>query len=94
LSKEIIQRSKQLVWSFWQALEPGDATKSKATLDLIRCFIFEGLNVYDEESLESMGVADYFHPRVQWYGPGGIGAWRKYEHHLALLKEALGLLED
>lgn len=23
-----------------------------------------------------------------------IGAWRKYEHHLALLKEALGLLED
>ena len=50
--------------------------------------------MYDEESLESMGVADYFHPRVQWYGPGGIGAWRKYEHHLALLKEALGLLED
>jgi len=23
-----------------------------------------------------------------------VGAWRKYEHHLAPLKEALGLLED
>jgi predicted ester cyclase len=20
-----------------------------------------------------MGMADYFHPQVQWYGPGGIG---------------------
>lgn len=51
-----------------------DGAESEKTLDLIRRFLFESLNVYDEESLESMGVANYFHPGVQWYGPGGIGA--------------------
>mgnify|MGYP001823127593 FL=1 len=54
-------------------LEAQDENKSRATLDLIRRFIFDSLNVYDQEDLESMGVADYFHPRVEWYGPGGIG---------------------
>lgn len=50
-----------------------DESESQATLQLIRRFIFDSLNVYDQENLESMGVADYFHPRVEWYGPGGIG---------------------
>ena len=47
---------------------------SDYSLDHIRRFIFEGLNAYDENNLESMGMADYFHPDVRWYGPGGIGA--------------------
>jgi predicted ester cyclase len=55
-------------------LMPQDNRESQSTLDLIRRFIFESLNVYDRENLESMGVANYFDPEVQWYGPGGIGA--------------------
>ena len=55
-------------------LDAQDEGESAATLDLIRRFIFESLNVFDEEDLKSMGVANYFHPEVQWYGPGGIGA--------------------
>jgi predicted ester cyclase len=34
------------------------------------------LNSYDQSELKSMGMADYFHPDVQWFGPGGIGACR------------------
>jgi len=47
---------------------------SNYSLDHIRQFIFEGLNSYDQSNLKSMGMADYFHPDVKWYGPGGIGA--------------------
>jgi len=47
---------------------------SNYSLDHIRRFIFEGLNSYDQSNLKSMGMADYFHPDVKWYGPGGIGA--------------------
>jgi predicted ester cyclase len=54
-------------------LEPQDEAESGKTLQLIRRFIFESLNVYDQENLESMGVADYFTTDVEWYGPGGIG---------------------
>jgi predicted ester cyclase len=43
-------------------------------LDHIRRFIYEGLNKYDQSELESMGIANFFHPDVHWYGPGGIGA--------------------
>lgn len=37
-------------------------------------FIFGGLNGFDRDDLTSMGMADYFHPNLKWYGPGGIGA--------------------
>lgn len=47
---------------------------SDATLEYGRQFIFGGLNVFDRENLASMKMADYFHPNVKWYGPGGIGA--------------------
>ncbi len=47
---------------------------SRYSLDHIRRFIFDGLNAYDQDNLGSMGMADYFHPDVKWYGPGGIGA--------------------
>ncbi len=55
-------------------LNEQDAAESDYTLSHIRRFIFEGLNSYDQSELKSMGMADYFHPDVQWYGPGGIGA--------------------
>lgn len=51
-----------------------DAAVTAYSLDHIRRFIFDGLNAYDQSELGSMGMADYFHPNVKWYGPGGIGA--------------------
>ncbi len=51
-----------------------DVKTSRYSLDHIWQFIFNGLNAFDESNLKSMGMADYFHPNVKWYGPGGIGA--------------------
>lgn len=53
--------------------EPQDAAVSEYSLDHIRRFIFDGLNGFDEADLSSMGMADYFHRDLIWYGPGGIG---------------------
>ncbi len=55
-------------------LEAQDERRSAHTLEHIRRFIFDALNSYDQSELKSMGIADYFHPDVHWYGPGGIGA--------------------
>ena len=43
-------------------------------LAFARQFIFGGLNAFDKSDLKSMGMRDYFHPNLRWYGPGGIGA--------------------
>ena len=51
-----------------------EAGQSAYSLQHIRQFIFEGLNGFDQSDLKSMGMADYFHPQLCWYGPGGIGA--------------------
>ncbi|MCP4397055.1 MAG: ester cyclase [bacterium] len=63
---------------------PQDERESQQSLALIRHFIFNGLNNYDQSGLESMGVAQFFHPNVQWYGPGGIGACLSLEEFEAL----------
>lgn len=55
-------------------LEAQDKQISRYSLEHIRKFIFDGLNNYDQSELKSMGMADFFHPEVKWYGPGGIGA--------------------
>jgi len=55
-------------------LEAQDEQASAHTLEHIRRFIFDALNSYDQSELHSMGIAEYFHPEVHWYGPGGIGA--------------------
>jgi predicted ester cyclase len=60
-------------------LEVQDEQESAHTLEHIRRFIFDALNSYDQSALTSMGIADYFHPDVQWYGPGGIGACRSLQ---------------
>lgn len=55
---------------------------SQYSLEHIRKFIFDGLNNFDQSELESMAMADFFHPEVKWYGPGGIGAclnFREFE---------------
>lgn len=51
--------------------DQGDASE---LLEFGRQFIFGGLNAFDQDDLTSMGMADYFHPNLKWYGPGGIGA--------------------
>ncbi len=55
-------------------LGDADAGATAETLSFGRDFIFGGLNGFDQDGLESMGMADYFHPNVKWYGPAGIGA--------------------
>lgn len=55
-------------------LDAQDERASAHTLEHIRRFVFDALNSYDQSALESMGIADYFHPDIRWYGPGGIGA--------------------
>lgn len=55
-------------------LASNDEVESSYSLAHIRQFIFEGLNAFDETNLESMGMAQFFHPNLKWYGPGGIGA--------------------
>ncbi len=66
-------------------LDAQDERKSAHTLAHIRRFVFDALNSYDQSELKSMGIADYFHPDVHWYGPGGIGACLGFaafeEHH-------------
>ena len=47
--------------------------QSKNLLKYARDFIFGGLNGFDKVDLKSMGMADFFHPNLKWYGPGGIG---------------------
>jgi predicted ester cyclase len=55
-------------------LDAQSEQQSEESLNHIRRFIFDGLNSYDQSELSSMGMADFFRPDVQWYGPGGIGA--------------------
>jgi len=50
-----------------------DAEETARSMALGRGLIFGGLNSFDESDLKSMGMADYFHPNLKWYGPGGIG---------------------
>ena len=54
-------------------LDKQEQAVTGASQRLIRDFLFEGLNLYDQHNLNSMGVADFFHQDVKWYGPGGIG---------------------
>lgn len=60
-------------------LKPQNESESTYSLQHIRRFIFDGLNSYDQTNLKSMGMADFFHPNVHWYGPGGIGACLSFD---------------
>lgn len=51
-----------------------DADATAQTLALGRALIYDGLNEFDQDNLESMGMRAFFHENLKWYGPGGIGA--------------------
>ena len=53
---------------------PQDPVETQKTLSFGREFIYGALNRFDTKNLSSMSMADFFHPNVKWYGPGGIGA--------------------
>lgn len=57
-------------------LSAQDEQETQQSLQLIRAMLYEGLNKFDESELESMGMAQFFHPQLQWYGPSGIGGCR------------------
>ncbi|MEH6609092.1 MAG: ester cyclase [Halioglobus sp.] len=46
-------------------------TSIRLVMDMLDC-----LRTYDGEHLESMKLADFWHPEFMWYGPGGIGTTR------------------
>lgn len=64
--------------------EPQDRAHTAYTLAHIRRFIFDGLNKFDESDLNSMGMANFFHRNVAWYGPGGIGACLSFQEFESL----------
>ncbi|MFK7860834.1 MAG: ester cyclase [Granulosicoccus sp.] len=54
--------------------ESENSDETAQTLRLGHDLLYGGLNGFDQNALVSMGMADYFHPNLKWYGPGGIGA--------------------
>lgn len=60
-------------------LQEQDDAQSDFSLEHIWRFIYQGLNRFDQQDLRSMGMADWFSPRVHWFGPGGIGACLDFE---------------
>lgn len=55
-------------------LDGQDSDETVSTLKLGNDLLYGGLNGFDQDNLASMGMADFFHPNLKWYGPGGIGA--------------------
>jgi predicted ester cyclase len=55
-------------------LEAQDEEETERQLQQIHRFVYDSLNNYNQEDVSSMGVAEFFHPDVRWYGPGGIGS--------------------
>jgi predicted ester cyclase len=57
-------------------LDEQDEDASARTLQLVEEMIFEGLDAFDGENLDVMGMDDYWHEDFTWYGPAGIGTTR------------------
>ncbi|WP_256421201.1 ester cyclase [Halobellus rarus] len=57
-------------------LEPQDEEDSRQTMELVEGMLFDGLNSYEEQGLENMGMEQYWHEDFMWYGPAGIGSTR------------------
>jgi predicted ester cyclase len=53
-----------------------DNAASLQSLKLVEAMI-AGLMQYDRQSLQSMGMARFWHPDMMWYGPAGIGMSRR-----------------
>ncbi|MAR71989.1 MULTISPECIES: ester cyclase [unclassified Halomonas] len=58
-------------------IEPeGRARRAAASLDLVNRML-EGLGRYAEGGVAAMELERYWHPRLMWYGPAGIGSGRR-----------------
>jgi predicted ester cyclase len=57
-------------------LDERDEEESRQTMELVEGMLFDGLNSYEEEGLENMGMEQYWHEDFTWYGPAGIGSTR------------------
>jgi len=57
-------------------LDEHDDAESEKTLQLVENMLFEGLESFEEEGLENMGMEEYWHEDFMWYGPAGIGSTR------------------
>ncbi|WP_311172156.1 ester cyclase [Halobellus ordinarius] len=57
-------------------LDDADAGETEQTQELVEGMIFEGLESYEDEGLEGMGMEEYWHEDFMWYGPAGIGSTR------------------
>lgn len=55
-------------------MEEQDEIETNLSMKLIRNMIYTGLNNFDQSALGSMGMDQFFHQQVSWYGPSGIGA--------------------
>ncbi|MFZ9021433.1 MAG: ester cyclase [Paracoccaceae bacterium] len=55
-------------------IDAQDPDETQKTLSMGRDFIYGALNSFDSSELSSMGMENFFHQNVKWYGPGGIGA--------------------
>jgi len=53
-----------------------DEGRSTASLDLVNAMLL-GLGKHAAEGAEAMGLENYWHPRMNWYGPSGIGSNRR-----------------
>ncbi len=57
---------------------PQDPEKSAASMQLVRDMI-DGLGKYESGGHEAMQLERYWHPRMNWYGPAGIGSNRRID---------------
>ena len=54
---------------------PYDADKAAVSRQLVADML-SGLQKHREHGVAAMGLADYWHPKMTWYGPAGIGTNR------------------
>ena len=54
---------------------PYDADKAAVSRQLVADML-SGLQKHREQGVEAMGLETYWHPKMTWYGPAGIGTNR------------------
>lgn len=55
---------------------PRDEARSDASLKLVHDML-SGLAKYAEGGTQAMTLEEYWHPKMMWYGPAGIGSGRR-----------------
>lgn len=55
---------------------PYDPVRARASLTLVNNML-QGLGRYAEGGVEAMQLDRYWHPKMNWYGPAGIGSNRR-----------------